>query len=395
MRKPSVTGLRKVAVLLTGVLVATAACTAVAAAPPIKVGFIEGLSGPNAALGLPQQRGLQVALAQWPEVDGHKVEVITEDDGSDPAASERLARKLVHDDHVDILIGTTGVPNVMAVASVAASTQTPLIAPDPPAHPTVDPAHQWMVTAQPPFIAIVGTVVRQMKKDGVKTVAYIGFSDALGDLVYSDLVATTRQVGIKVLDDQRYARTDTSVTGQAAKMMSLDPDAVFAGVSGSAGALPFLTLRKLGYKGRFYSQEGIFNDAFVKVVGDAGNGLITDTGAGVVADQLPAGNPIRPLALDFLKRYRGMFHAEPTGLFESFGYDSYRIFRAAAERAKGAPGTAAYRTSLKDALLSTHGLVLINGIASFKPGTYYGYAASDSKDLVPVRLENGKWKLVK
>lgn len=367
-----------------------------AAQAPIRIGFIDALSGPNAALGLPQQRGLQVAHAQWPEVDGHKVIVITEDDGSDPAASEREARKLAHDDHVDVLIGTVGVPNVMAMASIATSSRTPQISPDPTSHPTTDPATQWTVSIEQPFGLMVGTVVRQMRKDGVKTVAYIGFSDALGDLAYRDLVASAKQAGIKVLDDERYARSDTSVTGQVLRMMSLHPDAVFGGNSGSAAALPFLALRKLGYKGRFYDQHGVINDAFVKVVGEAGNGLVAVSGPGVVAEQLPRDNPVRPVALKFLELYRKRFHADPSGLFESYGYDAYRLFVSAARRATGTPGTAAYRASLRQAILSTHGLVQTNGILSFKPGDYYGYGSGrvDQHAAVPVRLVDGKWRLI-
>ncbi|HEX7381853.1 MAG TPA: ABC transporter substrate-binding protein [Nevskiaceae bacterium] len=385
------------AALSTGLLAFIAPLTAAAAPAPIKVGFIDALSGPNAALGLPQQRGLEVGHAQWPEIDGHKVIVISEDDGSDPAASERDARKLVHDDHVDVLIGTVGVPNVMAVASVATSSHTPQISPDPTSHPTTDAATQWTVTIEQPFALMVGTVVKQMQKDGVKNIAYIGFSDALGDLAYRDLLASAKQDGIKVLDDERYARSDTSVTGQVLRMMSLHPEAVFGGNSGSAAALPFITLRKLGYKGRFYDQHGVINDAFVKVVGAAGNGVVAVSGPGVVAEQLPADDPVRPVALKFLKLYRARFHADPTGLFESYGYDAYRLFASAARRATGTPGTAAYRASLRKAILSTHGLVQTNGILSFKPGDYYGYGKGrvDQHAAVPVRLENGKWQLIR
>ncbi|HEX7382240.1 MAG TPA: ABC transporter substrate-binding protein [Nevskiaceae bacterium] len=362
----------------------------------IKVGFINAMSGPNAALGLPQDRGLKVAHSLWPVINGHEVEVITLDDASDPAASERDARKLVNQDKVDILIGTVGVPNVMALAALASETHTPHISPDPPAHAETDSATQWSVTIEQPFSLMVGAVARQMKKDGVKTVAYIGFSDALGDLAHRDLVESGKQLGFKVLDDERYARSDTSVDGQVLRMMALHPDAVFGGNSGSAGALPFLALKKFGYKGRVYDEHGVINDAFVKVVGAAGNGLVAPTGPSVVAEQLPKDDPIRPVALKFLTAYRDMFHAEPTGLFESYGYDAYRLFAKAAETVSVPPGTAAYREALRGAILSTHGLVQTNGILSFKPGDFYGYsgAGADQHAVVVVRLQGGKWQLV-
>lgn len=389
--------LRTVAVILLAAALPWMAATAAdASGSVIKVGFINAMSGPNAALGLPQDRGLKVAHGLWPVINGHKVEVITLDDASDPATSERDARKLVSQDKVDVLIGTVGVPNVMALAALASSTHTPHISPDPPAHAETDAATQWSVTIEQPFSLMVGAVAKQMQKDGVKTVAYIGFSDALGDLAHRDLVESGKKLGFKVLDDERYARSDTSVDGQVLRMMALHPDAVFGGNSGSAGALPFLALKKFGYKGRIYDEHGVINDAFIKVVGAAGNGLVAPTGPSVVAEQLPENDPIRPVALKFLTAYRAMFHADPTGLFESYGYDAYRLFAKAAEKVSAAPGTAEYREALRHAILSTQGLVQTNGILSFKPGNFYGYSGHGAEQhaVVVVRLQDGKWKLV-
>src|SRR5205814_4801810 len=93
-----------------------------------------------------------------------------------------------------------------------------------------------------PFPLMVAAVVERMKKSGVKTVAYIGFSDALGDLAYDSLLKATGPAGIKVVANERYARGDSSVAGQVLKIIATRPDAVFAGNSGTPGALPYLGL---------------------------------------------------------------------------------------------------------------------------------------------------------
>lgn len=364
-----------------------------AAEKEITVGFVNAMSGPNAALGLPYERGLKVAEALSPEINGHKVRVITLDDASDPSKSERETRKLITEDHVDVLIGTVGVPNVMAMASVATQLKTPQISPSPTSKATTDPATQWTVSIEQPFDLMIGAAVEQMHKDGVRTAGYIGFSDALGDLTLEDLKDGAKKYGIQVLTDQRYARSDTSVTGQILRILALKPDAVFTGTSGSAGALPLLELAKRGYKGRVYGTHGLVNNAFVKVVGSAGNGVEVPAGPVVVAEQLEASNPIRAISLEFLDNYRKLYHSEPEGLFESYGYDAYRLFADAAKRAKGEPGTAEYRQSLRAAILSTNGLVQTNGVLNFKPGDYYGYT-NDERAVVMVRLENGQWQLI-
>ena len=78
--------------------------------------------------------------------------------------------------------------------------------------------------------------------NGVKTVGYIGFTDAWGDLVYNSLMKATEPAGIKVVTNERYARSDQSVTGQVLKIVAAHPDAVMTGGSGTPGALPYLAL---------------------------------------------------------------------------------------------------------------------------------------------------------
>nr|MBA3898121.1 ABC transporter substrate-binding protein [Sphingomonadaceae bacterium] len=156
-----------------------AAITAIALSSPalaadLKIGFISSMSGPVSGLGIPYAKGIQAALAQHPLVAGRKVQLIMLDDTSDPAVAARDARKLVADDKVDALIGTSGVPGAMAIAAVARETHTPLLSPTPVNLPPGEGG--WTVSITQPFPMMVAAVVDHMKASGVKTVAYIGFS---------------------------------------------------------------------------------------------------------------------------------------------------------------------------------------------------------------------------
>ena len=83
-------------------------------AADLKVGFISSMSGPVSALGIPYAKGIQAAVALHPDVGGRKVQLIMLDDASDPTTAARNARKLVTEDKVDLLIGTSGVPGATA-----------------------------------------------------------------------------------------------------------------------------------------------------------------------------------------------------------------------------------------------------------------------------------------
>ncbi|MGR4868048.1 ABC transporter substrate-binding protein [Variovorax sp. LARHSF232] len=369
-------------------LAAVALAAAQSFAADLKIGFISSLSGPVAALGIPYEKGIRAAIAEHPQIAGRKVELIVLDDASDPTTAGRNARKLVVDDKVDVLIGTSGVPGAMAIAAVARETGTPLISPTPVVMP--GGADTWTVTVSQPFPLMVAAVVDKMKKAGVKTVAFIGFSDALGDLAYDSLVKSAEPAGIKVVANERYARSDSSVAGQVLKIVAQRPDAVFAGNSGTPGALPYLGLSERGYKGQIYGTHGLINADFVRVGGAAIDGLQVPSGPVLVADQLPDANPIKKVSLAFRASYQKSNGALPTDAFSSYTYDAYLLLRDAATRAKGEPGTPAYRTQLRDAIMSTKELVGTHGVYNFKPDNRYG---SDERAVVIVRMEKGQWKL--
>jgi branched-chain amino acid transport system substrate-binding protein len=359
-----------------------------ARAADLKVGVISSLSGPVSALGIPYEKGIRAAQAAMPQLAGHKVQVFVLDDASDPTTAGRNARKLITEDKVDVLIGTSGVPGAMAIAAVARELGTPLISPTPVTLP--GPEGAWTVSVSQPFPLMVAAVVERMKRSGVKTVAYIGFSDALGDLAYDSLVKSAEPAGIKVVANERYARSDSSVAGQVLKIVATRPDAVFAGNSGTPGALPYLGLAERGYKGQLYGTHGLINADFVRVGGAAIEGLQVPSGPVLVADQLKADNPIRKAAMDFRTAYQKVHGTLPTDAFSAYTYDAWLLLADAAARTAGEPGTAGYRTALRDAIMSTKELAGTHGVYNFSPDNRYG---SDQRAVVIVKSEKGQWRL--
>ncbi len=368
-----------------------AGLAASATAADLKVGLVTALSGPTSSIGIPYSKGMQAAVAYKAEVAGRKVQLIVLDDASDPATAGRNARKLIEEDKVDILIGSAGVPSSMAIAAVSRESKVPMIALTPIG--LAGPEGAWVIAIPQPTDLMVGAVIAQMKRAGDKTVAFIGFSDAWGDLVYNALMKGTEGTDIKVVTNERYARPDTSVSGQILKIIAAHPDAVMTGGSGTPGALPYLELAKRGYKGHIYGNHGLINPDFVRVAGESAQGLISSTGPVVVVDQLPAGSPIRKMGEDFRASYLKVNGTPSTDAFSAYAFDAWLVFADAAARAvtKAEPGTPAFREALHDAITSTKEVVGTHGVYNFHPDSRYGV---DDRAREVVRLDQGKWMLV-
>ena len=189
---------------------------------------------------------------------------------------------------------------------------------------------------------MVAAVVERMKTANVKKAAYIGFSDSWGDLVYDATMKNVAGSTIEVVTNERYARADTSVTGQTLKIIAARPDAVITGGSGTPGALPYLALAERGYKGGLYGTHALINPDFVRVGGTAVEGVICPTGPVVVAEQLPDSNVTKKVSLAFRDAYQKANNAPTTDAFSAYSFDGWLVLVDAAKRAlaQGAAGHA-------------------------------------------------------
>jgi branched-chain amino acid transport system substrate-binding protein len=304
----------------------------------------------------------------------------------------KLARKLITEDKVDLVIGSSSVPAATAITDVAAELKTPQIALSPVGAAAAK--NPWVFSVPQPVSIMMGAVADHMKANNIKNVAYIGFSDSWGDLVLSGLKSHAESHGFKIIADERYARLDTSVAGQILKILALNPDAVVVGGSGTPGALPNVTLAERGYKGKVYHNHGVINKDFLRVGGKNLDGAFAPTGPVMVAEQLADNNPIKKVSLDFTKAYESTYGAGSRNAFAAYSYDAYLLADSAVAVAakKAKPGTPEFRQAVRDALESTKDVVGTHGVYTMSPTDHAGV---DQRARVLVRVENGDWKLVK
>src|SRR4029450_8650817 len=143
---------------------------------------------------------------------------------------------------------------------------------------------KWSVSMPQP-IPIMGKVIYEhMKAHNVKTVGYIGYSDSYGDLWFNDFKTQAVPMGLTMVDEERFARPDTSVAGQVLKLVAANPDAILVGASGTAAALPQSTLRDRGYKGLIYQTHGAASMDFIRIAGTSAEGVIMSSGPVMAAE---------------------------------------------------------------------------------------------------------------
>lgn len=353
----------------------------------VVVGVIVGATGPGASHGIPMKN----TVAILPDtIGGEKARYVILDDGTDTTNAVKNARKLFTEDKVDVLIGSTSVPTIIAISDVAAEMKTPQIGLSPISGKVAK--NPWVFSVSQPTHIMMGAAVDDMVANKTKRVGYIGFSDSWGDQVYAGFADQAKARGIEVSADERYGRTDASVKSQVLKILATHPDAVVIGASGNASALPHLMLVQSGFKGPIYHTHGVITKEFIRIGGKAVEGAIAPTGPVVVAEQLPTQSPTKAVSLEFIKAYEAKYGQGSRNVFAAYTYDAYLLIDSAVPVAlkKGKPGTPEFRQALRDAMESTKDLVTTHAVHTMTPDDRTGV---DARARVLVSVQDGEWKL--
>ncbi|WP_211471366.1 ABC transporter substrate-binding protein [Collimonas humicola] len=358
----------------------------------IKVGVSVSATGPAASLGIPEKN----TFALLPkEIAGQKVQYIVLDDATDSTTAVKNARKLVSEEKVDLLIGSTAVPGSLAMSDVAAESGTPMISMAASASliEPVDAKRRWIFKTPQNDSHMATAIIAHMADAGVKSVAFIGFSDAYGEGWYREFSKLAELRKIKIVANERFARPDTSVTGQVLKIVSANPDAVLIAGAGTPAALPQKTLKERGYKGKIYQTHGVANNDFLRVCGKDCEGTFLPAGPLLVAEQLPGSNPVKKSAMAYRSAYEKAYGAGSISTFGGHAWDAGMLLGAAAPEAlkKAQPGSKEFRAALRDGIEAIKNLPVSQGIVNMSPTDHVGF---DQRARVMVEIVNGKWKLL-
>jgi len=360
---------------------------ALAQSNEIVIGISITTTGPAAALGIPERNSLDFVAK---EIGGVPLKVIVLDDAGDPTTATTNARRFVTESKADIIMGSSITPATIAVSHVANEAGIPHLGLAP--FPITPERAKWSV-AMPQPIPIVGKVMYDhMKKNNIKTVGYIGYSDSYGDLWFNDLKNQAVPMGMSIAAEERFARTDTSVTGQALKLVATNPDAILIGASGTAAGLPQIALRERGYKGLIYQTHGAASMDFIRIAGPAAEGVFMASGPVMDPEDQPDEAQTKRPGLALNKQYEAKYG--PRSQFAGHSYDAFlvleRVVPVALKTAK--PGTPEFREAIRQALLTEREIAASQGVYNFTEKDRYGV---DERARILLTVKDGKYTLVK
>src|ERR1700719_648283 len=355
----------------------------------ITIGISISTTGPAAALGVPERNALEFVPK---EVAGTPLKIIVLDDGGDPTNATTNARRFVTESEADVLTGSSTTPPTIAISNVASEAGIPHISLAP--FPVTPERTKWSVVMPQP-VPIMGKVLYEhMKAHNVKTVGYIGYSDSYGDLWFNDFRNQAVPMGMTLVDEERFARPDTSVAGQVLKLVAANPDAILIGASGTAAALPQTELRERGYKGLIYQTHGAASMDFIRIAGKAAEGVIMASGPVMDPEDQPDEAQTKKPGLALVTAYEAKYGPNSRSQFAGHSYDAFEVLKRVVPVAlkSGKPGTPEFREGIRQAFLTEREIAASQGVYNFTEKDRYGL---DDRSRIVLTVKDGKYVLAK
>lgn len=367
--------------------VVASAMVSQAALADVNIGVILPMTGPASTLGIPAKKALDL----WPKlIGGEKINLIVLDDASDPTNGAKNARRLTSEDKVDVIIGSVATPPALAIADVAAETKTPQLSLSPVPLPEGKDAWTFRL---PQSNGVMGyAILEHMKKQNVKTVGFLGYTDTYGENWLQEFSKLANQAGVKIVSTERFDRKDTSVTGQALKVTAANPDAILIVASGGGAAMPQKEIMARGYKGKIYQTHAAASKDFLRLADKDAEGTFVVSGPCNVPEQLAANNPSKSIAMDFVQRFEKINGPGSRNQFAGHAFDASvvldKVIPVALKKAK--PGTPEFRSALRGALETMGKTAVCHGSLAYTTKDHWGF----TKDTgVILKVVSGDWKV--
>ena len=375
--------MRKIALAIAALLLATPAARA-----EIKIGAVLSVTGPASFLGDPEKKTLEMyvkALNAAGGVNGEQITTIIYDDGGDASKARTFATRLVEEDKVDAVLGGSATGPSLAMAPVFDDAGVPFISLA-GAAAIVVPVRHWVFKTPHTEPMSCGKIFEDLKKRNLTNIAMISGTDGWGKAMRAECLKLAPEFGITVLKDEIYGATDTDMTPQLTNIKNTPGvQAVINCGFGQGPAIVTRNYRQLAIAVPLYESHGVSSKSYIKLAGDAAEGVRLPAAATLVAEKLPDSDPLKKVAMDYKTKYEKET-GEPVSTFGGHMYDALMILVQAMQRAKSAD-----KAKVRDEIEKTHNFVGTGGTVNMSPTDHLGLDLTSFRML---EIKNGDWVLV-
>ena len=359
------------------------------AAPPIKIGAFLSVTGPASFLGDPEQKTLELYVDKINAaggVLGRKLQLVSYDSAGDAEKARTFVKRLIEEDKVDAIVGGSTTGETMAVIPLIEQAQVPFVSLA-GAVVIVEPVKKWVFKTPATDRMACEKIFADMKSRNIAKIGLISGPGGFDKSMRAQCMQVAGNYGIQIVADETYGAKDSDMTPQLTKMrQNAQIQAVLNAGFGAAPAIVTKNFRQVGMTVPLYQSHGVASKEYIKLSGDAANGVRLPAAALLVADALPFNDPQKKVVLAYKHDFESRYHQD-VATFGGHAYDGLFLVVDAMKKAHTTD-----KAKVRDAIESTRGWMGIDGEFNMSPTDHMGLNLSAFRML---EIKNGDWTLVK
>jgi branched-chain amino acid transport system substrate-binding protein len=385
--------MRSITTLLFSLLALVAAAQPGLAQEPYRIGAIFSITGPGSSLGIPERDTAVMLESQinarggvkGPDGKMHPLKIVIQDDASDETRAVLAAKKLIDEDKVAAIVGTTLSGTSLAIVDSVQKASVPLVS-CAAAAKIVEPAaeRKWVFKTPQSDHLIVTVLADYLKSKGLTKIGWLNVDYAFGQLGWIEFEKAAQKIGLTVVANEKFGQKDVDMTAQLTRVKAANPQAVVVWSIPPSASIATKNYGDLGIKAPLFQSHGIGNKTFITLAGPASNGVIFPVGKLLVAEQLGDDDPQKAVLLAYARDFEAKYGSRNT--FGGHAWDAVQIVARAMEQA------GSDRAKLRDAIEGTRNFVGITGVFDFSPTDHNGL---DRRAATMVQIVDGQWRPAK
>ena len=355
---------------------------------PIRIGAFLSVTGPAAFLGDPEQKTLELYIERINAgggVLGRKLELVAYDDGGDADKARTFTKRLIEQDKVDVIVGGSTTGTTMAAVPLAEQAQVPFISLA-GAVVIIEPVKKWVFKTPHTDRMACEKIFADMRARKLVKLALISGTGGFDKSMRAECLKVAGGYGVEVVADESYGAADTDMTAQLTKIKATPGvQAVLNCGFGQGPAIVTKNYKQLGLGLPLYQSHGVASKEYIKLSGEAAEGVRLPAAALLVADILPDKDPQKAVVAAYKHDYEARYKSD-VSTFGGHAYDGLMIAVDAIKRAGSTD-----KAKVRDAIEATHGYMGTAGVVNMSASDHMGL------DLTAFRMlevRKGDWVLV-
>ena len=360
---------------------------------PYRIGAIFSITGPGSSLGVPERDTALMLEAdinarggiKGPDGKLHPLKIVIYDDGSDETKAVLAAKKLIDEDKVAAIIGTTLSGTSLAILDTVQKAEVPLVS-CAAASKIVEPAaeRKWIFKTPQSDYLIVGVLVDYLKAKGLTRIGWLNVDYAFGQLGWIEFEKAAQKAGLTVAANEKFGQKDVDMTAQLTRVKAANPQAVVVWSIPPSASIATKNFADLGMTMPLFQSHGVGNKTFIQLAGPGSNGVTFPAGKLLVAEQLPDGDAQKAVLLAYARDFEAKYG--PRNTFGGHAWDAVQLVVKALEKA------GADRAGIRTAIEGTRNFVGITGVFDFSATDHNGL---DRRAATMIQIVDGQWRMAK